>query len=123
MANSRHERFLEAEKSIRCSNKIEKYLIENCESKRDLKFEIFGWWKANLDRYQVLSKMARDVLAIPVSTVASKLVFSTGGYILDPFQSSLSSHGSKSYLCSKLAATPYPNFFSQIKGQDRGLGG
>ena len=42
MVNSRHERFLEAEKSIGCSNGIEKYLAENCESKRDLKFVILG---------------------------------------------------------------------------------
>ena len=71
MVNSQYERFLEAEKSTVCSNEIEKYLAENCESRRDVKFEILGWWKANSDRYQVLSKMTRDVLAIPISTVAS----------------------------------------------------
>ena len=36
----------------------------------DVKFKILGWWKANSNRYQVLSKMARDVLAVPVSIVA-----------------------------------------------------
>ncbi|KAL0016269.1 hypothetical protein SO802_003338 [Lithocarpus litseifolius] len=79
-----------AEKSIGCSNKIEKYLAEICESRRDVKFEILGWLKANSNRYQVLSKMARDVLAIPVSIIASKSAFSTEGRILDPFRSSLS---------------------------------
>lgn len=90
MVNSRHERFLEAKKSTGCSNEIEKYLAENCESRKDVKFEILGWWKANSNRYQVLSKMARDVLAVPISTIASELAFSTRGHILDPFQSSLS---------------------------------
>ena len=85
MVNSRHERFLEAKKSIGCSNEIEKYLVENCESRRDVKFEILGWWKANSDRYQVFSKMARDVLAIPVSMIAYELAFSTRGHILDQF--------------------------------------
>ncbi|KAL0005990.1 hypothetical protein SO802_013551 [Lithocarpus litseifolius] len=39
--------------------------------------------------YQVLSKMARDMLAVLVSTVASESAFSTGVRILDPFRSSL----------------------------------
>ena len=56
----------------------------------DVKFKILGWWKANSNRYQVLSKMARVVLAVPVSIVASELAFSTGRCILDPFRSSLS---------------------------------
>ncbi|KAK4596447.1 hypothetical protein RGQ29_014471 [Quercus rubra] len=101
MVNSRYERFLEVEKSIGCSNEIEKYLAENCESRRDVKFEILGWWKANSDRYLVLSKIARDVLAVPVSTVASESAFSTGGRILDPFQSSLSPLMVQNLVCAQ----------------------
>ena len=66
-----------------------------------MKFEILGWWKANLDRYQVLSKLARDVLAVPVSTVAFELVFSTGGRILDPFRSSLSPLMVQNLVCAQ----------------------
>ena len=33
----------------------------------------------------MLSKLARDVLVVPISTVASESAFSTGGRILDPF--------------------------------------
>ena len=52
MVDSRFDCFLEAEQSIGCSNEIDKYLVENCESRRgDVKFEILGWWKANLNRY------------------------------------------------------------------------
>ncbi|KAK9990979.1 hypothetical protein SO802_025964 [Lithocarpus litseifolius] len=44
IVNSRFDRFLEAEQSIGCSNEIDKYLAENCESRRgDVKFEILGW--------------------------------------------------------------------------------
>ena len=87
MVNSRFDHFLKAKQSIGCSNEIDKYLAENCESRRgNVKFEILGWWKANSDRYQVLSKLARDVLAVPVSTIASESAFSTGGRILDHFK-------------------------------------
>ena len=36
----------------------------------------------------MLSKVAKDVLAIPVSTIAFEPAFSTGGLIVDPFRSS-----------------------------------
>jgi hAT family C-terminal dimerisation region len=32
----------------------------------DAHFDLLGWWKENGSRYPVLSRMARDVLAIPV---------------------------------------------------------
>ena len=102
MVNSRFDRFLEVEQSIGCSNENDKYLDENCESRRgDVKFEILGWWKANSNRYQVLSKLARDVLAVPVSTVASESAFSIGGCILDPFQSSLSPLMVQNLVCAQ----------------------
>ena len=66
-----------------------------------MKFEILGWWKANSNRYQVLSKLARDVLAVPVSTIASELVFSIRGRILDPFRSSLSPFMVQNLVCAQ----------------------
>ena len=50
-----------------------------------MNFKILEWWKDNCSRYQVLSKVAKDVLAVPISTVASKSAFSTKGHIVDPF--------------------------------------
>ena len=85
-----------------CSNEIDKYLAENCESRwGDVKFQILGWWKANSSRYQVLSKLARDMLVLPISTVASELVFSIGGCILDPFRSSLSPLMVQNLVCAQ----------------------
>ena len=49
----------------------------------------------------MLSKMAGDVLAIPVSTVASESAFSTRGRILDPFQSSLSPLMVQNLVCAQ----------------------
>ncbi|CAL5432020.1 unnamed protein product [Camellia sinensis] len=57
---------------------------------RDEKFDILGLWKANSSKYHMLFQLARDVLAMPVSTVASESAFSMGGCILDLVRSSLS---------------------------------
>ena len=90
MVHSWYKFFLEAEQSIGCSNEVEKYLAKNCDGRKDVNFEVLGWWKENSSRYQLLSKVAKDVLAVPISTVASKSAFSTEGHIVDPFRSSLS---------------------------------
>ena len=68
---------------------IDRYLEERCEKKTP-SFEILSWWKLNSSKYPILSEIARDVLAIPVSTVASEAAFSTGGRVVDQFRSSLS---------------------------------
>ena len=85
MVHSRYELFLEAEQSVGCSNEVDKYLAENCDGRGDVNFEVLGWWKDNSSRYPMLSKVAKDVLAVPVSTVPSESAFSTGGHIVDPF--------------------------------------
>ena len=90
IVDSQYDLYLEAEQSLGCNNELDKYLVENCKGRKDVNFDILLWWKANSSRYQVLSKMALDVLAVPVSTAASESAFSIGGRILDPFRSSLS---------------------------------
>ena len=56
------------------------------------------WWGKNGERYPILNRMARDILAIPLSTVASESAFSTGGRTLDPFRSSLTPKVMRLYL-------------------------
>ena len=69
-------------------SELDKYLNEETEP-REEDFDILLWWRVNSPRFPTLSCMARDVLAIPVSTVASEAAFSTGGRVLDSFRSSL----------------------------------
>jgi hypothetical protein len=49
---------------------LDKYLGEEREP-MDSHFDILLWWKVQQCRYPVLAKMAQDILAIPVSTVAT----------------------------------------------------
>ena len=45
--------------------------------------------------------MARNVLAIPVSTIASELAFSTGGRVLDSFRASLTPRIVEASICAQ----------------------
>ena len=87
-------------KGDRVKSELEKYLGDYVEMHRD-KFDILNWWRVNAQRFPILSKMARDILAVPVSTVASESAFSTGGRVLDTFRSSLSPKIVQALICTQ----------------------
>ncbi|KAI8559435.1 hypothetical protein RHMOL_Rhmol04G0173600 [Rhododendron molle] len=93
--------YLEEEYSSVCSSEVDKYLGDLCERRDNPDFDILVWWKNNSNKYPILSKIARDVLAMPVSTVASESAFSTGGRALDPFRSSLSPSMVETLVCTQ----------------------
>ncbi|XP_019239956.1 PREDICTED: zinc finger BED domain-containing protein RICESLEEPER 2-like [Nicotiana attenuata] len=69
-------------------SELDKYNSEEQEPFSE-EFDILSWWKTHAPRFPILSELARDVLAIPISSVVSECAFSTGGRILDSFRSSL----------------------------------
>jgi hypothetical protein len=78
----------------------DRYLAEECEEDTK-KFDILAWWKGQSSRFSILSTLARDVLAIPISTVTSDSAFSTGGRILDDFRSSLTPFMVEALVCTQ----------------------
>ncbi|XP_042400934.1 zinc finger BED domain-containing protein RICESLEEPER 2-like [Zingiber officinale] len=62
-------------------------------------FDILFWWKVNSSKFPTLAEMAHDVLVIPISTMASESVFSTGGRALDSFRSSLTLRLVQALIC------------------------
>jgi hypothetical protein len=69
--------------------------------KPDENFNVLGWWKKNIDAYPILSLMARDFLAIPVSTLSSDTAFSAAGRILGKNRTSLSPETLEALVCAK----------------------
>ncbi|KAL4289867.1 hypothetical protein GQ457_14G012730 [Hibiscus cannabinus] len=51
--------------------------------------------------YPILMRMACDVLAIPISIVASESAFSTGGRVLDSFRTSLTPRLVEALICTQ----------------------
>ncbi|XP_021754495.1 zinc finger BED domain-containing protein DAYSLEEPER-like [Chenopodium quinoa] len=61
--------------------------------------DILEFWQQSYVRYPVVSKMARDLLTIPVSTVASESAFSIGGKTVSASRSSLQSKTIQALVC------------------------
>ncbi|XP_050888662.1 zinc finger BED domain-containing protein RICESLEEPER 2-like [Lathyrus oleraceus] len=83
-------------------SEIEEYLNESTYKPKDnghMSFCALELWKLNCGKYRVLSHMAADVLAIPISTMASDSTFSAGGRVIDSFRASLSSSTIEALIC------------------------
>ncbi|XP_040361763.1 zinc finger BED domain-containing protein RICESLEEPER 2-like [Rosa chinensis] len=79
---------------------LSKYLDEaRLERKQEL--DVLSWWKMEQIRYPILFHLARDVLTIPISTVASESAFSIGGRVLDQYRSSLLPDTVQALLCTR----------------------
>ena len=81
-------------------SELDKYLAEDCEDPYK-KLDVLAWWKLNATRFPILACLARDVLSIPISTVASESAFSIGGRVLDDFRTSLTPFMVEALVCTQ----------------------
>ncbi|KAI3446774.1 hypothetical protein Pfo_003439 [Paulownia fortunei] len=82
-------------------SELEVYLEEGVVICDDNEFDTLSWWKMNNLKFRILSKIACDVLSIPITTVASELAFSAGGRVIDPHRASLGVDTVQVLLCAE----------------------
>ncbi|KAG6410709.1 hypothetical protein SASPL_128775 [Salvia splendens] len=81
-------------------SEIDQYLEESVLP-RVQDFDVLGWWRVNRERYPTLSKLASDVLSIPVSTVPPESVFESGERKMESYLSSLRPKTVQALVCAK----------------------
>jgi hypothetical protein len=84
------------------SNDLDRYLTDKIEIVQSEFFNILMWWKViGAPKYPTLALLARDILAIPVSTISSESCFSTSGRVIDSYRSSLSPKMVEALICTQ----------------------
>ncbi|KAG6487738.1 hypothetical protein ZIOFF_056339 [Zingiber officinale] len=81
-------------------SQLELYLEEPTID-RITKLDVLGFWKAHQCRYPDLAQMDRDILSVPIFTVASESAFSTGGRILDQYHSAMKPNVVEALVCCR----------------------
>ncbi|KAI4331198.1 hypothetical protein MLD38_029407 [Melastoma candidum] len=81
-------------------SELEQYLEESLMP-RVQDFDVLGWWKLNNTKFPTLSKMAADILAIPISSVRPDAVFNTESGKIDGCQSSLRPVTLEALICAR----------------------
>lgn len=80
---------------------LDRYLDDDLEDLNTKNFKVLDWWKVAGTRYPTLRRIARDIFAIPVTTVASESAFSTSGRVLSEHRSRLTSKMLEALMCSQ----------------------
>lgn len=86
--------------SAPAKSELDRYLEEDTLPRTD-DFDVLAWWKSNGLKYPILMMIARDILAIPVSTVASESAFSTSGRFLTPHRNRLHPNVLEALMCTR----------------------
>ncbi|KAL0427301.1 UNVERIFIED_CONTAM: Zinc finger BED domain-containing protein DAYSLEEPER [Sesamum latifolium] len=86
--------------NVRVTSELDMYLEENLLP-RTRDFDILIWWKTNGVKFPTLQKMAIDILAIPVSTVAFESAFSSSVKLINPHRNRLHHTTVEALMCSR----------------------
>nr|DAD23243.1 TPA_asm: hypothetical protein HUJ06_024706 [Nelumbo nucifera] len=75
--------------------------LEEPYVERQTELNVIAYWKSCEKRFPELSLMARDILKIPISTVAFEAAFSGGRRLLNQYHSSLAPKMVEALICTR----------------------
>ncbi|KAG8496708.1 hypothetical protein CXB51_007808 [Gossypium anomalum] len=93
-----YKRYLNESSTRSEKSQLDIYL-EEPELELNSQIDVLDYWSKSSVRYNELSLLARDLLAIPISTVASESTFSMGKKVITPLRSSLKPKTVQAVVC------------------------
>ncbi|KAL6634299.1 hypothetical protein ACP70R_026970 [Stipagrostis hirtigluma subsp. patula] len=108
-------------KNSRVTTELDRYLNDN-PIRQSEGFDILKWWMVHSPVYPNLARIARDMLAMRMSTVPSKSAFSTKERTISDYHSRLTTETTEALICLKdwsQASGPHPSMWSITDFRDR----
>jgi hypothetical protein len=81
------------------STELDRYLDEDPIRAEEL--DVINWWMGNVAKYPTLSRIARDLFAVPATSVPSESAFSIARKTINDFRSSLTPETVEALICSQ----------------------
>lgn len=82
-------------------SKVDTYLEEDTFDFQGSRFDALERWKDKATNFRILSKVAADVLPIPITTIASEATFSAESRVINPYRASLLPEAVKMLICTR----------------------
>nr|GMC46304.1 zinc finger BED domain-containing protein RICESLEEPER 2-like [Ipomoea batatas] len=83
-------------------SELDRYLEQPCyEMKFYQDLDVLDHWKGCVKGFPILSRMTRDLLAIPITTVASESAFSIGARVLTKYRSCMLPEKVQTLICTR----------------------
>ncbi|TYJ42150.1 hypothetical protein E1A91_A03G068800v1 [Gossypium mustelinum] len=93
-----YKRYLNESSTMSEKSQLDIYLEESA-LELNSQIDVLDYWSKSSVRYNELSLLARDLLAIPISAVASESAFSMGKKVITPLKSSLKPKTVQAIVC------------------------
>lgn len=87
-------------------NELHRFL--RATSNGDGAIDLLSWWKLNENTFPTIAKVARQVLAVPSSSVASESAFSLAGCLVSPDRTRLSDESIRAHLLLRSWLREFP---------------
>ena len=105
--DARFKQYLAGKKSSQSfspTSKLNLYLQEatvEIDPPNAVSFDLLSWWKVNSLRFPTLARLAKSILMIPMTSIASESAFSTSGRVLSDFRSKLDPETVEALICTQ----------------------
>ncbi|TYH95344.1 hypothetical protein ES332_A12G100100v1 [Gossypium tomentosum] len=93
-----YKRYLNESSTMSEKSQLDIYLVE-LALELNSQIDVLDYWSKSSVRYNEISLLARDLFAIPISTVASESAFNMGKKVITPLKSSLKPKTVQAVVC------------------------